>query len=568
MHWIDWVILLATIGSIVAYGVWRTYKTSSVESYLRGDRDLRWWTIGLSIMATQASGITFLSAPGEAYTGGLGFIQIYLGLPLAMIFLSAFILPIYYRLHVFTAYEYLEQRFDVRVRQYTAFLFLLQRGLAAGLTVYAPSIILSALLNIDLKLTCLLMGGLVVFYTVLGGTKAVSVTQQQQMVVILAGLVVAFVVALMKLPAGMGFTEAMSVAGELGKTRAIDFEFNPANRYNIWSGILGGFFLSLSYFGTDQSQVQRYLNGHSLKESRMGLMFNAVLKIPMQFLVLLVGIVVLAFYQFGSPPLHFNNANTVLLAQKSPEAAAAYEQLASDFDAVHAQKAEGLKQIVEAKKRNDAPMLLQARVQVLALQTQESNMRQQAAAMIKAHVPRAETNDKDYIFLTFVRDHLPVGIIGLLLAVIFSASMSSTSSELNALATTTVIDFYRRSWAPGRTDRHYFAAAKIFTLVWGGLILVSAITSSLFENLIQAVNLIGSVFYGTILGIFLCAFFIKYLNARSVLIGGIVGQLIILYLKFYSDVAFLWFNMLGAACVIATALVVESLWPSARKELG
>lgn len=560
MHWIDWTVMLGTLAAIVAYGVWHTRHVSSSREYLQGNKDMPWWTIGLSIMATQASAITFLSTPGQAYDDGMRFAQFYFGLPVAMIFLSIFVLPLYYRLNVYTAYEYLEQRFDLRVRTLTACLFLVARGLAAGITIYAPSIILSSLMGWSLTLTNLLMALLVIIYTVAGGTRAVSVTQKQQMIVILGGMFLAAVILLDQLPDHVGLRESVQLAGKMGKLNIVDFTFDLSNRYTFWSGMLGGVFLFLSYFGTDQSQVQRYLSGKSLTEGRLGLLFNGIVKVPMQFLILFTGILVYVFFLYHPAPVHFNRANLdkVII---SPEG----ERL-RDHEQTHTllatKRQAAADDLLMAIDRGTSDEVEQARVRLADLQKADRSNREKVQALIKSVAPEADTNDRDYVFVTFITRYLPVGLIGLLLAVIFSAAMSSISSELNALATTTVVDVYRRSLVRDKSDLHYLRASRLFTIFWGVVALVFAETANLFENLIQAVNIIGSLFYGTILGVFLTAFFLKRTGGREVFIAALIGELVVVgtYMldsQGHVSIAFLWLNLIGCLVVMTVSWLLS-----------
>ncbi len=551
-----------TLVTIVAYGVYRTRDVTDVKSYLMGHKDLPWWTIGLSIMATQASAITFLSTPGQAFDDGMRFAQFYFGLPVAMVFLSIFVLPIFYRLNIFTAYEYLEQRFDLKTRTLTASLFLLSRGLAAGITIYAPSIILSSLMGWNLTLTNLMMGILVIVYTVAGGTKAVSVTQKQQMIIILSGMAITALILLYKLPAHVGLTEAVKVAGKMGKLNIVDFSFDLSNRYTFWSGILGGTFLFLSYFGTDQSQVQRYLSGRSLKESRLGLLFNGIIKVPMQFMILFVGILVYVFYLYTPSPVHFNRAN-ILKVEKS-ERYEEYQALEQANGEIQSQRMAAADQLILAMDAGDETVIEQAQSTMKTLQAAERSSREEVRTLIKEVSPILDTNDLDYVFLSFVTDFLPIGLVGLLLAVIFSAAMSSISSELNALATTTVIDIYRRSLVTNRQDPHYLKASRWFTVGWGVIALIFAETASLFDNLIQAVNIIGSLFYGTLLGIFLTAFFLKKVKGDAIFIAALIGEASVLLIFWlsqigYISIAYLWLNLIGCIIVMLTAWIIAKL---------
>ena len=557
MATLDWIVLTITLAFIVFYGVWKTQKVDTMKGYLMGERDLKWWTIGLSIMATQASAITFLSTPGQAYTDGMRFAQFYIGLPIAMVILAVFVLPMYYRANVYTAYEYLESRFDLKTRVLTAALFLIQRGLAAGITIYAPAIILSAIMGWSLSWTVLIIGFIVIFYTVIGGSKAVSQTQQSQMVIILSGMALAFIIIIYKLPENIDFSNALTIAGGMDKLNVIDFKFSWDNKYNFWSGIFGGTFLFLSYFGTDQSQVQRYLSGKSLTESRLGLLFNGILKVPMQFMVLFVGLMVFVFFQFSQPPIHFNNDNLNKLRQS--EYVGELNKLETNYADVFDAKKMAINDMVAIGDRESAAYEV-ARVKVKGLYKTENELREDVKALIMTHNPDAETNDKDYVFVNFVVNHLPKGIIGLLLAVIFSAAMSSTSSELNALSTTTVIDFYRRMFRPNESDKHYLNVAKGLTIFWGLLALGFAAFASLFDNLIQAVNYIGSLFYGAILGVFLVAFFFKRIGSTQVFIAAIVTEVVIIGISIaerldYIDFAYLWLNAVGCLMVMLFCIV-------------
>lgn len=559
MTTIDWIVMGGTLLFIVSYGVWRTRHVNSMNSYLGGDKDLPWWTIGLSIMATQASAITFLSTPGQAYEDGMRFAQFYFGLPIAMVILSVFVLPIYYKLKVYTAYEYLESRFDLRTRSFTAILFLIQRGLAAGLTIYAPAIILSTILEWPLRLTVFLIGFLVIIYTVAGGSKAVSVTQKQQMVVILSGMFIAAIILVGQFPENVSFTDAVGVAGKMGKLNVVDFTFDLNNRYTFWSGMLGGTFLFLSYFGTDQSQVQRYLSGKSLTESRLGLLFNGIFKVPMQFLVLFVGVLVFIFFQFQRPPVHFNNANLDKL--QGTEYEDDFRELDQQYTAVFDERQDEIETMISALRQKDEPTIAQSQQRIAQLESQDDAIREEVKDLILQADPAAKTKDTDYVFITFVTNYLPIGLVGLLLAVIFSAAMSSTASELNALATTTVIDLYRRSFKKEASDSHYLNASRWFTILWGAIALVFALTADLFENLIQAVNIIGSLFYGAILGIFLVAFFLKRVGSRAVFIAAVISELIVLIIFYLNsqgiiNLAYLWLNLIGCSLVMVIAWIL------------
>lgn len=562
MSALDWIVMLGTLFGIVGYGVWKTRNVNSVQSYLLGDRDLPWWTIGLSIMATQASAITFLSTPGQAYEDGMRFAQFYFGLPVAMVILCIFVIPIYYRLKVYTAYEYLEGRFDLKTRTLTAILFLIQRGLAAGLTIYAPAIILSSIMGWSLTLTVFFIGIIVIFYTVMGGTKAVSVTQKQQMIVILSGMFIAAIILVFQFPKDVNFFDAVGVAGKMGKLNVVDFEFDLSNRYNFWSGMLGGVFLFLSYFGTDQSQVQRYLSGKSLTESRLGLLFNGILKVPMQFLILFVGILVFIFFIFKKPPIHFNNANLAKL--ENTESVVALEALEAQHTTLFEQQQTAVRELIAGINSDNEATIEQAQNQIAQLRAEDQAIRDEVKGLILKEAPTAKVKDTDYVFITFIINYLPIGLVGLLLAVIFSAAMSSTSSELNALATTTVIDLYKRSFAPDKSDSHYLNASRFFTILWGVIALIFAIIAPYFDNLIQAVNIIGSLFYGAILGIFLVAFFLKNIGPRAVFIAALIAEALVLTIFALNafgviNIAYLWLNLIGCVLVMIFALLFSGL---------
>lgn len=553
MTGIDWIVLSCTLLFIVIYGAFKTKGSANVKDYLLDNNETPWFTVGISVMATQASAITFLSTPGQAYHDGMGFVQFYFGLPLAMIVIAYTFIPIYHKLKVYTAYEYLEQRFDVKTRSLAAILFLIQRGLGTGLTIYAPSIILSALLGWNLTMLNIIIGILVIVYTVTGGTKAVNVTQKQQMFVIMSGMFITFFTILSYLPNDLDFGNALHVAGANGKMDILDFSYNPETRYTFWSGITGGFFLMLSYFGTDQSQVGRYLSGKSIKESQMGLIMNGILKVPMQFFILLTGVLVFVFFQFNDTPLHFNpnNVNKVKASDKK-EAYELVEQKLADLN----QDKKVVNQIyIDQLQHNDYdnPTL---RKQMVALSNKEKDLREEAKEIISSIDGGAETNDKDYVFLYFILNYLPKGLLGLLLAVIFSAAMSSSASGLNSLAATSAIDIYKRNVGE-KSDKHYVYATQWFTLFWGLVAIGFACIGTLFENLIQLVNIIGSIFYGTVLGIFLVGFYINYVKGKAIFIGASVSQLIIFYIYYIDVVSFLWLNFIGALLTIAFSSVIQ-----------
>jgi len=562
MKQLDWLIMGGVLLFIVLYGIWKTRKLKTAEDFLVGGRKSPWWLVGISIMATQASAITFLSTPGQAYNDGMGFVQFYLGLPIAMVILSIFVLPRYFKMKVYTAYEFLEGRFGLPTRTLTALLFLIQRGLAAGITIFAPAIILSSILGWNLLYTNVIIGVLVIIYTLIGGTEAVSQTQKQQMAVIFAGMFIAFYMIVQSLPVSM--SEALHLTGQMGKLEAIDFEFDLNNRYNIWSALLGGTFLFLSYFGTDQSQVQRYLSGKSLSQARMGLMFNGLFKVPMQFFILLVGIMVFAFFQFNKSPLHFNPAAQEVLAKTE-----GYTEKVAQYDAIYEDKLAAINNWNTARTSNNKADEADALVVIQQKHAEELALRKEVREMVKSADETVESNDKDYVFINYILNHLPTGLVGLLLAVILSAAMSSTSSELNALATTTVVDIYKRSFAPNISDKQYLNASRWFTLLWGGIAIFFAVKASLFENLIQAVNIIGSLFYGTILGVFAIAFLFKRIKGWAVLIAILIVEPLVILLYFLDkneaiNLEFLWLNPIGCLGMILVASIIQQLLPASE----
>jgi len=541
MNRLDYVVLIATILAIPLYGLWRTRGRETLGHYLKGDQSIRWGTIGLSVLATQAGPITFLSMPGQAYESGIGFVQNYFGQPFALITVCAIFVPIFHRLKVYTAYEYLGQRFDQKTRLLGAFLFLVQRGLAAGITIYAPAIILSALLGWRLNLTIWLAGGLVIAYTAFGGTKIVSITQRYQILIIFVGMALAFGIAVHRLPDNLSFSNALSLAGKMGKLQAVDFSFDPDKRYTFWSGVFGGFFLALSYFGADQSQVQRYLAGGSLTASRFGLLFNAVVKVPMQFLILLLGAMVFLFYQFEEPPMYFNQPayeRAVALGHGSE-----LKQLQAQFEEVFARKR--------------AALISASGDELLKLDAQTRSIRDQAKAILERAGASPKSNDADYVFITFVLQHLPHGVVGLLIAVIFCATMSATAATLNALGSTTAVDFYRPLIRPNARDHHYVVATQLLTIAWGLVAIGVASFANLVENLIQAGNILGSIFYGSILGLFLVAFFLRSVRGSAVFFAAVLAQILVLVLFWTLSISYLWYNLIGCAAVLLFSIILQ-----------
>ena len=571
MQLFDWIVLIITLLFIVIYGAWKTKGSKNVEEFILGSNETPWHMVGLSVMATQASAITFLSTPGQAYHDGMGFVQFYFGLPIAMIVICLTFIPIYHKYKVFTAYEYLEKRFDLKTRSLAAILFLLQRGLGTGLTIYAPAIILSALLGWNLTYMNIIIGILVIFYTVSGGTKAVNVTQKQQMFVIMSGMFTTFFLILHFLPNDMTFSNALHIAGANGKMNIVDFSTDPEEKYTFWSGITGGFFLALAYFGTDQSQVGRYLSGKSVRESQMGLIMNGLLKVPMQFFILLTGVMVFVFFQFNPVPLNFNPNNKAMIEKTKYKDE--YNSLENQLDTLSEdKKVINLLYIDQLNQDYDNPIL---RKELVAISTKEKDLRDRAKEIIHKADSGSETNDKDYVFFHFILHYLPKGLIGLLLAVIISAAMSSTASGLNALASTTAIDIYKRNVKEEKTEKHYLNATKFFTFFWGIVAILFACIGTLFENLIQLVNIVGSIFYGTVLGIFLVGFYFKFVKAKAIFYSAFITQLSIFIIYYFTifiypsgeeKLGYLWLNFIGAMMTIVLSSLLQTTVFKNKKE--
>ncbi|HEV7919658.1 MAG TPA: sodium:solute symporter [Thermoanaerobaculia bacterium] len=559
MSRLDWLVLGATLGFIVAYGLWKGRRQRNLDSYILADRKLHWPTIALSIMATQASAITFLSTPGQAYADGMRFVQFYLGLPVAMVLLSMFAVPIFHRLKVYTAYEYLESRFDAKTRTLTAILFLIQRGLSTGLTIYAPALIVSVLLGWNLYATNLIIGTLVIIYTATGGTKAVSWTHVQQMLIILGGMATALIIAIRSIPGDISFLEAVRVAGRMGRLNAIDFSFDLTTNYTFWSGLIGGLMVALSYFGCDQSQVQRYLTGETPAESRLGLLFNGMVKVPMQFFILFVGAMVFVFYQFVAPPLFFNTAERAKIGVS--RFAANYAELEDAHRANFVQKREYVRQLVTAMRANDSAGAYVAQEKVRAIQVRDAATRKAAIDLIRRNDAAADVSDTNYIFLSFVLRFLPAGVVGLVMAAIFCASMSSTASGLNALSSTSVVDIYKRYVNPDATELDYVRWSKWLTVFWGAFAIAFAMYAARLGSLIEAVNKLGSYFYGTILAIFILAFFTKTVGGTATCLGAIVGEATVLYFSLFTNLAWLWWNVIGCVVGVIAALLIERMLP-------
>ncbi|MDF3077308.1 MAG: sodium solute transporter superfamily [Sphingobacteriaceae bacterium] len=562
MSVLDWIVLTCTLLAIVVYGIYKSRGTQNIQGYLLGNQSLPWYHVFLSVMATQASAITFLSAPGLAYSTGMGFVQFYFGLPLAMILLSITFVPAFHRLKVYTAYQFLEERFDLKTRALTAFLFLIQRGLSTGITIYAPSIILSIILNIDTTYTTIFIGGLVIIYTVYGGTKAVSYTQLLQMSIIFSGLFVAGCMVVHLLPKDVSFSNALHIAGNMGRTKAIDFSFDWHNQYSVWSGLIGGFFLQLSYFGTDQSQVGRYLTGASVGESRLGLLANGLVKIPMQFLILLIGVLVFSFYQYKQPPLFFNSYELNKL-EKSPYRNE-LEQIKIDYKKAFDEKQMYVQQLNEQLNDDNAQQLSGTRELLQAADGKVKAIRTRVVDLMLINDPHADTNDNNYIFLSFVTKYLPQGLVGLLIAIIFLASMGSTASGLNSLASTTVVDIYKRLVSKGGSDQQYLSASRWFTVGWGVFCIGMALYASKLGNLIEAVNILGSLFYGTILGVFIVAFYLRMVQGRAVFWAAVITELVVMAIWIFTNIAFLWLNVVGCLLVAIISYLIQLLAEKSR----
>ena len=551
----DWIVLGATLLSIVLYGLYKGRGNANLKGYLLADRKMRWYAVALSIMATQASAVTFTSTPGQAYVDGMRFVEFYFGLPIAMVILSITAVPIYHKLGVYTAYEYLEHRFDVKTRTLTSIIFLIQRGLAVGITIYAPSLVLSVMLGWDIRLTSTLIGGIIIVYTTMGGVKAVNWTDVQQMVIIMAGMVVAFVMTIVLLPRNVGFVDALHVAGGMGRLNAIDFSFDLHNRYNFWSGLVGGLFVALAYFGTDQSQVQRYLTGESVTQSRLGLLFNGLAKVPMQFFILLIGAMVFAFFQFARPPLFFNPVEVEKVRQSSH--AGEFLEAEQRYNQALDRRSVAAIEYVEAKKQGDEAIVATTKSKFLVTSRQAEEIRTEGIKILQANDPGADTNDTNYIFLSFVMKYLPVGLVGLLFACIFAASMSSTSGELSALATCSVVDVYRRHIKKEGEDRHYLLVSRIAMACWGFYAVFFSQYANRLGSLIEAVNILGSLFYGTMLGIFLIAFYVKWIGGTATFWAAFAGEIVVLCCYFFTSIPWLWYNVVGCAVVLTVAALLE-----------
>ncbi|MBI4546805.1 MAG: sodium:solute symporter [Ignavibacteriae bacterium] len=570
MRTLDWVVLFLTLLSIVIYGIYKGKGTRTIRGFFLADKSMKWYTVALSIMATQASAITFTSTPGQAYVDGMRFVQFYFGLPIAMVILSITAVPIFHKLNVYTAYEYLEYRFDLKTRTLTSFLFLIQRGLAAGMTIYAPSIVLSVILGWDIRITSSVIGGAIIIYTTSGGVKAVNWTDFQQMLIIMFGMIMAFIMTIVLLPSGVSFTDALHVAGGMGKLNLIDFSFDLNNRYNFWSGIIGGMFVALAYFGCDQSQVQRYLTGQSITQSRLGLLFNGIAKVPMQFFILLLGAMVFVFYQYVQPPLFFNPVETRKIQEGAY--AEAYEQLESKYAEVFEEKSKSLREYIDVKSSGDPVSIAQAQANFQTADNRANEIRGEAVHMIKAQSGSLATNDTNYIFLSFVIKYLPLGLVGLVFACIFAATMSSTSGELSALATCSVVDIYKRHIKTDGDEPHYLMISRLAMASWGIYGILFAQFASGLGSLVEAVNILGSLFYGTLLGIFLLGFYFKWIGGTATFLGAVISEAIVLtlFLLEYGfksiTVAWLWYPVVGCGVVIIAAMVLNTFLTGTNKQ--
>ncbi|TAF63553.1 MAG: sodium:solute symporter [Cytophagales bacterium] len=562
MSTLDWLVIAFTTIGIVGYGLWRGRNNKDIEGYIKADNSLPWYTITLAVISTQASAVTFLSAPGQAYTDGMRFVLFYLGLPLAMIFVSAVLIPIYYRLNVYTAYQFLETRFDAKVRVLIALFFLAQRSLAAAISIAAPAIVLTIVLGWNIFLTNLLLGGIVIIYTVSGGAKAVSQTQKLQMIIILAGMFVAGVYLFWLLPYQMTFHEMMQVAGKAGKINTMDFNFDLNNRYNFWSGLLGGFFLQLAYFGTDQSQVGRYLGGKNMTQSRLGLLFNGIFKIPMQFSILLIGVILFVFYQFEQHPVFFNPVE--LKKIQNSTYAKEFQTIEKEYEQQLNNRGEKAKILLESIRQDNA--VEQATQAFIKEDQQLQSIKKKAVALMKKNDPDSNTNDTNYIFLTFVVRYLPQGLIGLLIVVILFASMSTTASELSALGSTTLLDIYRKAVPENEQNkRRNVFLSKAFVVFWGIITLIFANLATQLGTLIEAVNILGSLFYGTILGVFLLALFAyKIVSAKAVFIAALIAEVSVVFLFWQNDIAYLWLNMIGCILVVVYAFLLAPFFTKSK----
>lgn len=561
MRLLDWFVLAITLLSIVLYGTWKGRGSRDIKGFLLADRSMKWYTIALSIMATQASAVTFASTPGQAYVDGMRFVQFYLGLPIAMVILCITVVPIFHKLGVYTAYEYLEKRFDTKTRVLTTLIFLVSRGLAAGITIYAPSLLLSVMLGVNIQVTSLIIGGIVILYTTSGGVKAVNHTDFLQLIIVMAGMCVAFGMALYLLPKEVSFTDALSISAVMGKLNAIDLSLDFSNRYNVWSGIIGGMFVALAYFGTDQSQVQRYLTGQSVTQSRLALLFNGLAKVPMQFFILFIGVMVFVFFQFVQPPLIFNPVEAGKI--KSGEQIQVYHQLEEKHNKLFLKKSEVLHEYLHAKHQHNERAIQEKKADLQQIQQRYDGVRKEASNLGTATKSESNSSDTNYIFLTFVLTYLPAGLVGLIFACIFTASMSSSSGELSALATISIIDIYKRFIKREASEKHYLMISRIMMAFWGLYGIMFAQYAGKMGSLVEAVNILGSLFYGTMLGIFVLAFSFKSVKGTSAFIGALTGEAVVLYCFQFTSIAWLWYNVIGCFVVVGVGIILSGFKPHA-----
>jgi len=556
MRLLDWIVLAATLFFIVLYGIWKGRGSRNIKGFLLADRSMKWYTVALAIMATQASAITFASTPGQAYTDGMRFVQFYLGLPIAMVILCITAVPLFHKLGVYTAYEYLEKRFDTKTRVLTTLIFLVSRGLAAGITIYAPSLVLSVMLGMDIRITSMIIGGIVIIYTTSGGVKAVNHSDFFQLIIVMTGMCIALGIALSLLPHDISFKDALSVSAVMGKLNVIDLSLDFKNRYNIWSGIIGGMFVALAYFGTDQSQVQRYLTGESVAQSRLALLFNGLAKVPMQFFILFIGVMVFVFFQFVQPPLVFNPVEAGNM--KSGTRAEDFRQLEEEHTSLFRKKSVEIREYLEALHQDDEVRAAGKKEELQLLQQRFVAVRAEASNLLAENDTHSDTGDTNYIFLTFVLTYLPAGLVGLLFACIFTASMSSSSGELSALATTSIIDIYKRFIKREASEKHYLMVSRIMMALWGLYGIAFAQYASRLGSLVEAVNILGSLFYGTMLGIFLLAFYFKSVKGTAAFIGAVSGEIVVLYCFQFTSIAWLWYNVIGCFVVVGVGFILAT----------
>ncbi len=554
MKLLDWIVLAITLLSIVLYGTWKGRGSRNIKGFLLADRSMKWYTVALSIMATQASAVTFTSTPGQAYVDGMRFVQFYFGLPIAMVILCITVVPIFHRLGVYTAYEYLEKRFDTKTRVLTTLIFLVSRGLAAGITIYAPSLLLSVMLGVNIQVTAFIIGGVVIIYTTSGGVKAVNYTDFLQLIIVIAGMCIAFGMALYLLPKEVSFTDALSISAVMGKLNAIDLSLDFSNRYNVWSGMIGGMFVALAYFGTDQSQVQRYLTGQSVSQSRLALLFNGLAKVPMQFFILFIGVMVFVFFQFVQPPLIFNPVE----AGKVKEQTQVFHQLEEKHKKLFLEKSEVIHEYLNAKHQHNEKIILEKKTDLQQIQQRYDAVRKEASNLSATHENESNSSDTNFIFLTFVFTYLPAGLVGLIFACIFTASMSSSSGELSALATISIIDIYKRFIKREASEKHYLVVSRIMMAFWGLYGIMFAQYAGKMGSLVEAVNILGSLFYGTMLGIFVLAFSFKSVRGTSVFIGALTGEAVVLYCFQFTSVAWLWYNVIGCFVVVGVGIILSA----------